>query len=51
MTNKSVPASQIARNSGDSWKCSENPLKGDGVGGKILILSIAMNGSHRLFEV
>ena len=48
MTGVSVLASQIDR---DSWKCPENPINGEGVGGKILILSIAMNWSHKLFEV
>ena len=43
--------SRIDRDSGDSWKCHENPINGDGVGGKILILSIAMNWSHKSFEV
>ena len=46
MTNKSVLASRIDRGSGDGWKFPENPITGEGVGGKILILSIAMNRSQ-----
>ena len=51
MTGVSVLASRIDRDSGDGWKCPENPINGEGVGGKILILSIAMNGSHKSSEV
>ena len=50
MTSESVLASQIDRDSGDSWTCPENPTNGEGVGGKIIILSIAMNRSHKSFE-
>ena len=51
MTSVSVLASRIDRDCGDSWKCPENPIHGEGFGGKILILSIAMNWSHKSFEV
>ena len=51
VTNKSVFTSRIDRDSGDSWTCPENPINGEGVGGKILILSIAMNRSHKSFGV
>ena len=51
MTGVSVLASRIDKDSGDSWKYPENPINGKGVGGKILILSIAMNWSHKSFEV
>ena len=51
MTGVSVLGSRIDRDSRDSWKCPENPINGEGVGGKILILSIAMNWSHMTFEV
>ena len=51
MTGVSVLVSRIDRDSGDSWKCPENPINGEGVGGKILIVSIAMNWSHKSFEV
>ena len=51
MTGVSVLVFRIDRDSGDSWKCPENPINGEGVGGKILILSIAMNWSHKSFEV
>ena len=51
MTGVSVLASRIDGDSGDSWKCPENPINGEGVCGKILILSIAMNWSHKSFEV
>ena len=51
MTGVSVLVSRIDRDSGDSWRCPENPLNGEGVGGKIFILSIAMNWSHKFFEL
>ena len=51
MSNKSVLASGIDRDCGNSWRCPENPINGEGVGGKIIILSIALNRSYKLFEV
>ena len=51
ITGVSVLVSRIDRDSGDSRKCPENPINGEGVGGKILILSIAMNWFHKSFEV
>jgi len=38
------------RDSRDGWKFLENPINGEGVGGKILILSTAMNRFYKPFE-
>ena len=51
LTGVSVLASGIDRDCEDTWKCPENPINGEGVGGEILILSIVMNRSHKSFEV
>ena len=51
LANKSVLTSRIDRGSRDRYKFPENLINREEVGGKIIILSIAMNRLHQPFEL